>query len=66
MRRKSAILSSLIVISAILGYFSFSYTNIYLKNALYTVITLAITYLVFKVILEEVVSKRIKEPKTRY
>ncbi|MFC2050868.1 mechanosensitive ion channel family protein [Chloroflexota bacterium] len=66
MKRKTAILSSLIVLSAILGYFSFKYTNIYLQNALYTAITLAITYLVFKVILEEVVSKRIKESKTRY
>jgi len=39
---------------------------VYLAKAFQTGITLTISYLVFKFILEELVSKRIAEPKTRY
>lgn len=66
MKRKIVILSILIVVSVILWYVSSRYVNIYLEKAFQTGIALAISYLVFKFILEELVSQRIAEPKTRY
>jgi len=42
------------------------FPEIYLTNTFYTVLALGIIYIIFKVIIEETVIKRIKETKTKY
>jgi small-conductance mechanosensitive channel len=65
-KRKVIIISSLVVISVSFWFASFIYPNIYLQRAFYTALALSISYLVFKFLLEEIVSTRIEEDKTRY
>ena len=66
MKRKVIILSSLVVISVLFWFASFIYPNAYLQKAFYTALALSISYLVFKFLLEEIISTRIEEDKTRY
>lgn len=42
------------------------FPEIYILNTFYTILALGIVYIIFKVIIEEVVVKRIKETKTKY
>jgi len=42
------------------------FPEIYLMNTFYTVLALGIIYIIFKVIIEEAIIKRIKETKTKY
>jgi small-conductance mechanosensitive channel len=60
------ILFVLFVLSALLWFLNFSYPNVYLQKASYSILALAVTYLIFEVLFEELVTKRIREAKTRY
>jgi len=66
MKKKTILLSSLFVISALLWLASFNYPNVYLQKVFHTCLVLTSSYFVFKLILEEVVVRRIKEARTRY
>jgi len=66
MKKKTILLSSLFVISALLWLASFNYPNVYLQKVFHTFLVLTSSYFVFKLILEEVVVRRIKEARTRY
>jgi len=66
MKRRLLISGTLIIISALLWFFTINYPNVYLQRAYYTAIALTISYLLFKFIFEELVLQRIAEPKTRY
>ena len=66
MKRRLLILSLLIIVSLLLWICSIKYSNTYLQKAFYTSLALTISYLLFKLLFEEVISKRIVEAKTRY
>jgi hypothetical protein len=53
-------------VSALLWLTTAAYDNYYVKNSIYTLIAFAVIYLVFKIALEEIVSKRLKEARSRY
>ena len=55
-----------ILLSIILWFLQLEFTNSYLTKAFYTVLALLIIYVVIKVIFEQIIAKRIREPKTRY
>jgi small-conductance mechanosensitive channel len=65
-RSRIVVLSSLIVISVLLWFANFKYPNIYLQKLTYTGLALTIIYFFFELLFEGLVTKRIKEPKTRY
>jgi small-conductance mechanosensitive channel len=65
-RSRLIILFSLIIGSALLGFVNFKFPNAYLEKGVYTFLALTIVYFFFEVLFEELVTKRIKEPKTRY
>lgn len=65
-RSRLIILFSLIIGSALLGFVNFRYPNTYLEKGVYTCLALTIIYFFFEVLFEELVTKRIKESKTRY
>jgi len=66
MKKRTIILLSLFIISALLWLASFNYPNVYLQKAFHTFLALTSSYFIFKLILEEVVVRRIKETRTRY
>ena len=66
MKKKLIILASVAVIAALMWFADFRYPQTYLQKAFYSFLALAISYALFKLTFEEIVSKRIKEPKTRY
>ena len=65
-RSRLLILIGLIIFSGLLWFLNLSYPNVYLQKSAYTVLSLAVTYFLFEVLFEELVTKRIKEAKTRY
>ncbi len=56
----------LFLVSILLWFANIRYPNIYLQKGFYTFLTLDITYLLFKLIFEEISIKKIKDSKTRY
>lgn len=64
--KKVIFLSSFILISALFWLAYLRYPYPYLQKGFYTFLALTILYLVFPIDFEEIVAKRIREPKTRY
>jgi len=64
--KKVIFLSSFIIVSALFWLAHFRYPYPYLQKGFYTFLALSILYFVFRLAFEEIVAKRIKEPKTRY
>lgn len=56
----------LLIAAGLLWLANMEYPNEYLQKGFYTLIVFSIIFFVFKLILEETVSKKIKEPKARY
>jgi len=56
----------LLVAAGLLWLANAEYPNEYLQKGFYTLIVFSIIFFVFKLIFEETVSKKIKEPKARY
>jgi len=59
-------LSSLILVSIIVWFVDYNYTNPYLLKATYTLIALTAIYFFFEVLFEDLVNNRVKDSKTRY
>jgi small-conductance mechanosensitive channel len=68
MKRRLTILSVLVIITAVLLFLHIQYSNIvgYLDKAYYTALAVLLIYAVIKLIFEQLIANRIKEPKTRY
>jgi len=66
MRTKLLAVSSLILLSIALWFVQFKFPDSNLTKVFYTVLALLIIYTVIKVIFEQIIAKRIREPKTRY
>jgi small-conductance mechanosensitive channel len=64
--KKIIVLCLLITISALFWLANFKYPDLYLRRGFYTFLALTIFYFVSRLVFEEIVAKRIKEPKTRY
>ncbi|MBU7011265.1 MAG: mechanosensitive ion channel family protein [Theionarchaea archaeon] len=64
--RKAATLLFLIVITLIFWFSNYQYPLTYLEKGFYTFLVLAILYLVFKSILEEMIAQQIDDLKMRY
>lgn len=56
----------LLIAAGLLWLANVEYPNEYLQKGFYTIIVFSIVFFFFKLILEETVSKKIKEPKARY
>jgi len=66
MKTRLIAVSLLVLFSIILWFIQFKFTNSYLTKAFYTVLALLIIYVVIKIIFEQIIARRIREPKTRY
>ena len=66
MRIRLIVISLLLLLNIALWFFQLEFPNSYLTKAFYTVLALLIIYVVIKVIFEQIISRRIREPKTRY
>ena len=66
MKRRLTILSVLVVITAVLLFLHIQYDLDYMDKAFYTALAVLLIYAVIKLIFEQVIANRIKEPKTRY
>jgi len=66
MRTRLVTVILLTLFSIILWFFQLEFANSYLTKSFYTVLALLITYVVIKVIFEQMIARRIREPKTRY
>jgi len=64
--KKVIFLSSFILVSALFWLAYLRYPYPYLQKGFSTFLALTILYLVFPIAFEEIVAKRIREPKTRY
>jgi len=64
--RKVATLTLLIIISGALWFLHSLYPNVYLQRVTSTAIALALLYLVFRFILEQMIVVRLRTAKTRY
>ncbi|HII85913.1 TPA: mechanosensitive ion channel [Candidatus Bathyarchaeota archaeon] len=66
MRKKIIVFSFLVSLSVLLAFANFVYPNPFLEKAIYTFAALGIIYLIFEILLEESVLKKIKVSTTRY
>jgi small-conductance mechanosensitive channel len=66
LRNKIILFSLLVSFLVLFAFLNFAYHNVLLEKAFYTFTALAIIYLVFEIILEEQVLKKIKMSTTRY
>ena len=66
MKAKLIFISLLVFLNAILWFVQLEFTSSYLTKTFYTSLALLIIYTVIKVIFEQIIAKRIREPKTRY
>jgi small-conductance mechanosensitive channel len=66
MKRRLTILSILVVITAVLLFLHIQYNIPYMDKAYYTALAVLLIYAVIKLIFEQIIANRIKEPKTRY
>ncbi len=66
MKRRLTILSTLVVITAVLLFLHIQYDLDYMDKAFYTALAVLLIYAVIKLIFEQLIANQIKEPKTRY
>ena len=66
MKTKLIFVSLLVFISAVLWFLQLEFTNSYLTKVLYSTLALLIIYITIKLIFEQMIARRIREPKTRY
>lgn len=66
MRNKIIIFSFLVVGSILLAVVNFAYPNLLLEKAIYTSVAFGIIYLIFEILLEGAVLKKIRISNTRY
>jgi len=66
MRTRIVAVSLLTLLSITLWFLQLEFTSSYFTKAFYTVLALLIIYVVIKVIFEQIIARRIREPKTRY
>lgn len=65
--RLKAIISVLLIIFTFAFFVAnIQYPNIYLEKILYSTISITVAYLIFQIFLDEYITKRIKDSKTRY
>lgn len=64
--RKETLFIFLIAVTSIFWFANFNYPNNYLLNGFYSFLVISAVYFVFKIVLEETISKGIKDSKTRY
>lgn len=58
--------SLLVLLTAVLWYIQYRFDNTYLTKAFYTLLALLIIYLLIKIVFEQLIAGRIREPKTKY
>jgi len=63
---KTVLSGALALLTGVLWFLTTQYEHPYLTNSFNTALTITIVYVVFKVILEEMLTGRIKDPKSRY
>ncbi|HDP96800.1 MAG TPA: mechanosensitive ion channel [Euryarchaeota archaeon] len=56
----------LLILSTAFFFVDLEYDNYYTKNGFLTFLTLSIAYIIFKIVLEEAISKQLKDTKARY
>jgi len=66
MKTRLVFVSLLILLNITLWFIQLEFPSSYLTKAFYTILALLIIYVVIKVIFEQIIAKRIREPKTRY
>lgn len=66
MLRKLVIFMVIAALAALLWIATLTYEDRYLENVAYSFIALAVIYFVFKVLLEELATRRISDPRSRY
>ena len=66
MRTRLILVSLLILLNITLWFIQLEFPSSYLTKAFYTTLALLIIYVIIKVIFEQIIAKRIVEPKTRY
>jgi len=66
MRTKLIIVSILLILTTALWFLQVRFTDSNLTKAFYTALSLSAIYVVIKVIFEQIIATRIREPKTRY
>ena len=66
MKAKLIFVSLLVFFNAVLWFFQLEFTNSYLTKVFYSTLALLIIYITIKLIFEQIIARRIKEPKTRY
>ena len=66
MKTRLIIISILVLLTLVSWFLQFRYDNNYLTKSFYTVLSILIIYIVIKVVMEQIIANRIKEPKTRY
>ena len=66
MRTRLITIGLLSLFSVILWFIQLEFANSYLTKTFYTLLALLIIYIAIKIIFQQVVARRIREPKTRY
>ncbi|MBD3361603.1 mechanosensitive ion channel [Candidatus Woesearchaeota archaeon] len=66
MKKKIPILLGLILLAGGFWFANFKYPNDYFLNGFYTFLAFAIIYFVFKILAEEIASRRISDDRTKY
>lgn len=66
MKTKLIIVSILLILTTALWFLQVHFLDSYLTKAFYTALSLLAIYVVIKVIFEQIIATRIREPKTRY
>jgi len=63
---KIVLLIFLLMLSAAVWYGNMQYPHVYLENSFYTLLVIAAVYFIFRVVLEDAVTSRIKDIQARY
>lgn len=66
MARRQITLLFIILLSVLFWFANHKYYHVYLQKGFYTFIALAVIYFIFKLVLEEIVVRNLKEPRTKY
>lgn len=66
MRNKIILFSLLICVSVLLAFVNYFYPDVLLEKAVFTFVALGVIYLIFEIILEESILKKIRVSNTRY
>jgi small-conductance mechanosensitive channel len=65
-RSRLAVLVLFVLLSVLLLFLNFQYPEVYLQNTAYSFTALSIVYFLFWILFEELLTKRIKDSKTKY